>query len=217
MVSKQWLNGANKVIKWKYDHDLGRDREIETTCGEQLWQPDITRKNYRKAIPAKFIKQKMKGFFDLLVADEVHQFKNTSGQGYAFGVLASACKYTLCLTGTIAGGYSSDVYHLLFRTHPRMMLEDTNRWGNPKKFIERYGVLERITTVREEDGLTTKARRRTIVKEKPGISPLLLGRMLLSNSVFLRLSDCMEYLQPYEEDVIELSMSPGQAMLYSTF
>ena len=97
------------------------------------------------------------------------------------------------------------------------MLEDNNRWGNPKRFIERYGVLEKITTVKEEDGLTTKAKRRTIVKEKPGISPLLLGKMLLSNSVFLRLSDCMEHLQPYEEDVVELIMHPEMAQLYAEF
>ena len=97
------------------------------------------------------------------------------------------------------------------------MLEDNNKWGNPKGFIERYGVLEKITTVTEEDGLTTKAKRRTIVKEKPGISPLLLGKMLLSNSVFLRLSDCMEHLQPYEEDVVELGMYPEMAQLYAEF
>ncbi len=207
----------NMVLKWKYNPDTGRHYEVKAICGEQLWQPDNRRKGYRKAIPAKFIKSKMRGFFDLLVVDEVHQFKNESGQGYAFGALASACKYILCLTGTLAGGYSSDVYHLLFRTHPQLMLEDNNRWGNPKGFIERYGVLERITTVREEDGLTTKAKRRTIVKEKPGISPLLLGKMLLSNSVFMRLSDCMEHLQPYEEDVIELSMHPQMAQLYMDF
>ena len=207
----------NMIMKWKYDADLGTHQKIAVTCGEQLWQPDNNRKNYRKAIPAKFIKEKMKGFYDLLITDEVHQFKNQSGQGYAFGALASACKYTLCLTGTLAGGYSSDVYHLLFRTHPQLMLDDNNNWGSPKSFIEKYGVLERITTVKEEDGLTTKAKRRTIVKEKPGISPLLLGRMLLSNSVFLRLSDCMENLQPYEEDVIELSMNPQMAQIYTDF
>jgi superfamily II DNA or RNA helicase len=207
----------NMVREWGYDPDTGRHDETEVVCGEQLWQPDNTRKNYRKAMPAKFIKTKMKGFFDLLVVDEVHQFKNESGQGYAFGALASACKYLLCLTGTLAGGYASDVYYLLFRTHPQLMIEDKNKWGNPKSFIERYGVLEKITTVKEEDGLTTKAKRRTIVKEKPGISPLLLGKMLLSNAVFLRLLDCMEHLQPYEEDVIELSMPPQMAELYSQF
>ena len=205
---------SNFVLKWQYDPDTGIHHKIMTPCGEQLWQPDITRKNYRKSIPAKFIKSRMKGFFDMLVADEVHMYKNQSGQGYAFGALAAACKYVLCLTGTLAGGYASDIYNLLFRTHPQLMLEDKNKWGNPKKFIERYGVLEKITTVKEEDGLTTKAKRRTVIKEKPGISPLLLG-MLLSNSVFMRLSDCMEHLQPYEEDVIELSMDPQMALLYA--
>jgi len=207
----------NKVWCWKYNPETGKHYRVDTVCAEQLWQPDNTRKSYRKAIPARFIKEKMKGFFDLLIADEVHQFKNESGQGYAFGALACACRYVLCLTGTLAGGYASDVYHLLFRTHPSLMIADNNKWGNPKKWIERYGVLEKITTITEEDGLTTKAKRRTVVKEKPGISPLLLGKMLLSNSVFLRLSDCMEYLQPYEEDVIELSMAPEMAELYAEF
>jgi hypothetical protein len=214
---KKKFSCRNMVSKWAYDSEANDHLKIQVPCGEQLWQPDNGKRGFRKAIPAKFIKAKMKGFFDLLICDETHQYKNESGQGYAFGALASACKYTLCLTGTLAGGYASDVYHLLFRTHPKLMLEDQNAWGNPKRFIERYGVLERITTVKEEDGLTTKAKRRTMVREKPGISPLLLGRMLLSNSVFMRLSDVMDRLQPYEEDVIELSMGPEMAFLYDEF
>jgi len=208
---------SNRIWKWRFDPETDRRHLIPVICNEQLWQPDITNKNYRKANPAKFIKVKMKGFFDLLVVDEIHQFKNESGQGYAFGALVCACKYVLCLTGTLAGGYASDVYHLLFRTHPQLMIADKNKWGNPRAFIERYGVLEKITTVREEDGSTTMAKKRTIVKEKPGISPLLLGKMLLSNAVFMRLSDCMEHLQPYEEDVIELAMHPQMAEYYREF
>jgi superfamily II DNA or RNA helicase len=208
---------TNRIWKWRYDPGRDRHDRAPAVCNEQLWQPDIKQKHYRKAIPAKFIKAKMKGFFDILVVDEIHQFKNESGQGYAFGALVCACKYVLCLTGTLAGGYASDVYHLLFRTHPQLMIEDKNKWGNPKAFIERYGVLEKITTVTEEDGSTTKAKKRTIVKEKPGISPLLLGRMLLSNAVFMRLFDCMERLQPYEENVIELTMHPQMADYYREF
>ncbi|MDY6990202.1 MAG: DEAD/DEAH box helicase family protein [Thermodesulfobacteriota bacterium] len=207
----------NTICKWKYNADTGRHEKVVTFCGEQLWEPDNTRRNYRKVIPARFIKLKMKGFFDVLVADEVHQLKNESGQGYAFGALASACKHVLCLTGTLVGGYASDVYYLLFRTHPQLMRQENHTWGNPRAFIEQYGVLERITTLKTEDGLTTKAKRRTIVKEKPGISPLLLGKMLLPNAVFMRLSDCMEHLQPYEEDVIELAMPPQMAHLYAEF
>jgi len=208
---------TNRIWKWRYDPEKDRHDTVPAICNEQLWQPDIKHKHYRKAIPAKFIKAKMKGFFDMLVVDEIHQFKNESGQGYAFGALVCACKYVLCLTGTLAGGYASDVYHLLFRTHPQLMIEDKNKWGNPKAFIERYGVLEKITTVTEEDGSTTKAKKRTIVKEKPGISPLLLGRMLLSNAIFMRLFDCMERLQPYEENVIELTMHSQMADYYREF
>jgi superfamily II DNA or RNA helicase len=214
---KKKFSCPNIIEKWKFDSETGKHKRVEYICDEQLWQPDNTRKNFRKAIPARFIKSKMKYFFDLLIADEVHQFKNESGQGYAFGALASACKHVLCLTGTFVGGYSSDIYHLLFRTHPQLMIEDKNRFGNPKKFIERYGVLERITTVTEQDGLTTKAKRRTSVREKPGISPLLLGMMLLSNSVFFRLGDCMARLQPYSEEVIELSMGHEMGVLYNEF
>ena len=214
---KKRYSCKNSVLKWVYDQEMRTLYRNEVVCGEPLWQPNNTQKNYRKYIPAKFIKHKMKRTFDLFIADEVHQFKNQSGQGYAFGALASACKHVLCLTGTLAGGYSSDVYNLLFRTHPEMMLSDGNKWGNPKHWIERYGVLQKITTVKEEEGLTTKSKRRTIVKEKPGISPLLLGKMLLSNSVFLRLGDVMDHLEPYEEDVIELAMPPDMAQLYTQF
>jgi len=151
---------TNRVLRWKYNPETGKHHHVKVNCGEPLWQPDNERKRFRKAIPAKFIKSKMKGFYDLLIADEVHQFKNTSGQGYAFAALTGACKYTLCLTGTLAGGYASDVYYLLFRTHPQLMRTDKNKWSHPKRFIERYGVLEKITLVKEEHGLTTKAKRR---------------------------------------------------------
>jgi len=208
---------SNTVPEWKHVEEKGTHELVNRICGEQLWQPDTTKRQFIKYMPARYIKSHLKGRFDLLVADEAHQFKNTSGQGYAFGALASACKYVLCLTGTLAGGYASDVYHLLFRTHPQLMLEDGATWGNPKKFIEKYGVLEKVTTVREEDGLTTKAKKRVVVKEKPGISPLLLGKMLLTNSVFLRLGDCMEHLQPYEEDIVELGMSDEMRDLYREF
>ena len=83
--------------------------------------------------------------------------------------------------------------------------------------MEKYGVLERITTVSDQDGLTTKARKKTVIRARPGISPLLLGKMLLSNSVFLRLSDFAANLARYKEEVSEIAMSPEQAECYREF
>jgi len=178
---------------------------------------DADNLKYRKYMPALFIKNKLKNFFDVLIADEVHQFKNLSGQGYAFAILSGACKYTLGLTGTLMGGYASDLFYLIYRTHPREMLADDNPWNNPTGFMSKYGVLERVTIIPEEDGMTVKSKKRTIVKAKPGVSPLLMGKMLLSNSVFLRLSDMSENLPEYEEEVIELKMNHEQEDAYEAF
>ena len=206
----------NTIPLWKWSKEEQVHRIVEAPCGEQLWQPDTRRKHSFTLMPAQYIKERLKGYFDLLIADECHQYKNQTGQGWAFAALANSCKHTLCLTGTFTGGYASDLYYLLFRTHPALMLKDNNRWGNPLKFMEKYGVLERIT-VTSEDGLTTKAKKRTTIKAKPGISPLLLGKMLLPSTVFLRLADCVESLAPYEEDVCELAMDETQEACYHDF
>jgi superfamily II DNA or RNA helicase len=207
----------NRVPKWRWDAEIGRERRVMVVCGEPLWQADNQNQRFRRPLPAWFIKNKLKGAFDLLICDEAHQYKNQSGQGWAFAALARACPFTLCLTGTLAGGYASDVFHLLFRTHPRQMVADGCQWNNPTGFMERYGVLERITTISEEDGLTTRAKKRTVVRAKPGISPLLLGNLLLPHSVFLRLADCTANLAPYQEEVIELAMAAEQGTCYRQF
>ncbi|HDH41554.1 MAG TPA: hypothetical protein ENG12_04030, partial [Candidatus Altiarchaeales archaeon] len=207
----------NTIPKWVWDAERGTHRRIYRRCGEQLWQADREKKNYRKYMPALFIKNKLKNFFDLLIVDEIHQYKNLSGQGYAFGILSRVCKYTLGLTGTLMGGYALDLFYLIYRTHPGVMLSDGNLWGSPGQFMEKYGILERITTIPEEDGLSVKSKKRTIVKAKPGVSPLLMGKMLLANSVFLRLSDMSENLPEYEEEVIELQMDDQQGEAYHNF
>ena len=207
----------NMVTKWSWDAETGSHRIEYRRCGEQLWQADSDNHRYRKYMPALFIKNKLKNFFELLIADEIHQYKNLSGQGYAFAILSGTCKYTLGLTGTLMGGYASDLFYLIYRTHPGVMLADDNEWNNPTGFMNKYGVLERITIIPEEDGQTVKSKKRTIVKAKPGVSPLLMGKMLLSNSVFLRLSDMSENLPEYEEEVIELMMNPQQAEAYHSF
>ena len=207
----------NMITKWVWDPETNTHKSIQRKCGEQLWQPDTDNHKYRKYMPAMFIKNKLRNFFDVLIADEIHQYRNLSGQGFAFGILSRVCKYTLGLTGTLMGGYAMDLFYLIYRTHPEVMLGDDNQWNNPTGFMNKYGVLERVTIISEEDGLTVKSKKRTIVKAKPGVSPLLMGKMLLSNSVFLRLSDMSENLPEYEEEVIELKMNNQQAEAYRSF
>ena len=47
----------------------------------------------------------MRRFFDLLIGDEIHEFKGRGpAQGTAAGVLAEVCGKSLSLTGTLPAG-----------------------------------------------------------------------------------------------------------------
>ena len=83
--------------------ELSRKRRDCDLCGCGLWQADGT--GPRRYPLADYVKHRMKGFFDLMVADEVHEFKaRGSAQGIAAGVLADSCGKSLTLTGTLTGG-----------------------------------------------------------------------------------------------------------------
>ena len=119
--------------------DLNRRKHTCAACDAPLWQAD--RSGPSRYPLADYIKHRMKGFFDLLIGDEVHEFKGRgSAQGIAAGILADVCGKSLSLTGTLLGGYSSTIFHLLYRFSPEIRTEfgrsDEGRW------IKRYGFEE---------------------------------------------------------------------------
>ncbi|MCY3657045.1 MAG: hypothetical protein OXG95_10620, partial [Chloroflexi bacterium] len=176
-------------------------------CGAPLWQAD---NSGPKRYPlSDYVKHRLRGFFELLVGDEVHEFKaRGSAQGIAAGVLADACGKSLSLSGTLMGGYSSTLFHLLYRFSPEIRTEfgraEESRW------IERYGFVEHTIGKDDpdslEDGRTSRRKKfRKVVRERPGLAPAALFH-LIGNSVFLRLSDVASGLPPYEERVLLSSM-----------
>ena len=155
--------------------DLNRRKRTCADCGSPLWQAD-------KSGPARYpladyVKHRMKGFFDLLVTDEVHEYKGRgSAQGIAAGVLADACGKSLGLSGTLMGGYSSTLFHRLYRFSPEIRTEfgrsDEHRW------IQRYGFEEHTIGKPDddalEDGRNSRRRKfRKVVRERAG--PRALG------------------------------------------
>ena len=189
------------------DADLNRRKHVCPDCRAPLWQAD---KAGPKRYPlADYVKHRMKGFFDLLIGDEVHEFKaRGSAQGIAAGVLADACGKSLSLTGTLLGGYSSTIFHLLYRFSPEIRTEfgrsDEHRW------IQRYG-FEEVTVGKPdddavEDGRNSKRRKfRKVVRERPGLVPSALFH-IIGNTVFLRLSDVASGLPDYDEQILLSSM-----------
>ncbi|MDE2860921.1 MAG: hypothetical protein OXL35_05445 [Chloroflexota bacterium] len=189
------------------DKDLNRRKHTCSNCGSPLWQAD---NSGPKRYPlADYIKHRMKGFFDLCIFDECHEFKGRgSAQGIAAGVLADACGKSLSMTGTMMGGYASTLFHLLYRFSPEIRTEfersDEHRW------IQRYGFEEHSIGKPDdesvEDGRSSRRRKyRKVTRERPGLVPSALFH-LIHNTVFLRLSDVASGLPRYEEQILLSSM-----------
>ena len=187
--------------------DLARRKRSCDDCGSALWQADHS--GPKRYPLADYVKHRLRGFFDLLVSDEVHEYKGRgSAQGIAAGILADACGKSLSLSGTLMGGYSSTLFHLLYRFSPEIRSEFGR--GEESRWIERYGFVEH-TIGRDdgeslEDGRTSRRRKyRKVIRERPGLAPAALFH-LIGTSIFLRLADVASGLPPYEERVLLSSM-----------
>ena len=195
------------------DKDLNRRKHTCEACGSPLWQAD--RSGPARYPLSDYVKRHMKGFFDLLIGDEVHEFKaRGSAQGIAAGVLADACGRSLSLTGTLLGGYASTIFHLLYRFSPEIRTEfgrsDEGRW------IKRYGFEEHSIGKDDdalEDGRNSHRRKfRKVVRERPGLVPSALFH-IIPNTVFLRLSDVASGLPDYDEQILLSSMDTEEDAL----
>jgi hypothetical protein len=213
--------GALTKKRLTCDFVISRLGEIEEGCGSPLWQ--FTGELW-KWEPAKYIHKRLKGFFDYLVLDEVHEEKSaTTAQGNAAGSLAAACKKVVALTGTLIGGYAEHVRPLMFRLAPRSLVEEGLEWSQAMKFSELYGRIE--TTVRtvegkEDDGddntQSRGSKRSSKTKNvKPGIMPTLFGRHLIGNSVFLSLSEVADNLPDLTEEVVSVGLDDELAQCYA--
>ncbi|WP_420640483.1 DUF6094 domain-containing protein [Candidatus Leptofilum sp.] len=179
---------------------------------------------YGKIPLAGYIKKRGKGKLDLLLVDEVHQYKGfDSDQGYAMHHLAQAAEKVVALTGTIYGGKASSLFYLLFRLASEMGKTYVDPEANGQRrlrsrdWVSAYGILQRIETVTlDEDGRQTANSRSNVrFKELPGGSPAMLP-WLLNRSVFLSLGDMGFPLPAYTEIPVSVSMAPEQAVRYES-
>jgi hypothetical protein len=173
-----------------------------------LWQADG--KKIRRFAPIDFIGRYMSdGFFDYAIADEVHELKGgDTAQGNALGTLASCASHIAVLTGTLLGGYADELFNILFRLGPSRMLEEGFEYGDAgvRSFTEIYGLLEKITVIEPADNACSEARVTTRVRHRPGASPALFGRFLMSLGAFVSLEDISDALPPYREEVVSVEM-----------
>ncbi len=176
--------------------------------------------------PSEFIKRYLPdGFFDLLLVDEGHEYKNSgSAQGQAMAVLAAKARKTILLTGTLMGGYADDIFYLLWRILPGRMIEDGYVYNNNNNlgpaamsFMRQHGVLKDV--FKETDGgshRTAKGKRTTVHTSKaPGFGPKGVIRYILPYTAFLKLSQIGNQVLPeYQEHFIDIEMTEDQANAY---
>jgi SNF2 family DNA or RNA helicase len=191
---------------------LSKAKRTFCACGEPLWQ--ITPP--RREPLARTLKRRLpRNFFSLLVLDEAHEYKGEgSAQGLTAAGLISWVGRVLLLTGTLFGGYASNLYHLLTRTTPGLREE----YPTESAFVAQFGRYKEIyKEVEERTGYYTRRKeRKSRTQEIPGISPLVLN-LLIERSVFLRLPEVAEGLPPYGEEVVLVEMDEAHERVYLPF
>ncbi len=216
-VCNTQITGEMKIKRVKADKRVFCENE---KCKSPLFQADKKTKRFAKA---EFFKRYIrKGFFDMFIADEVHELKGgKTAQGQAFAAFCSISKHVLALTGTLMGGYSTNLYYIFWRMFPQKMKEMHFNFFDATNFAENYGIVETYVItehVNNNDmsiGHSSKAMRRK--KEKPGVSPLMLTNFLLENTIFMKLSDVAKDLPSYTEEIRNVDMDERQAVIYKQF
>lgn len=165
---------------------------------------------------SSYIKRKYKGKLDGCIVDELHEYNNDSGQGDAMAEIFSAADRVIGMTATLINGYSSGIFHLLYRVCPSLMMRDGKWHSAPGDFDAEYGVVEN-TYEETDDGYASNRRnhkRKMKTRQLPGVSPLVYSRFLLEQTAFLSLSDMGKDLPNYEEIPVPLDMEEAAAKEY---
>ena len=123
--------------------------------------------------------KKLRRFFGLLAVDEIHKCKaKGTGVGWVLQALNNVSRYTVGLTGTLFGGYSTSIFWLLYRLSPEVRREF--KFNDEQRWTEKYGLFKSVFYVSPdddvtEDGTYTGTKHFETVSEMPGISPATVG------------------------------------------
>jgi hypothetical protein len=115
------------------------------------------------------------------------------------------------------GGYADDLFNIFYRMEPHAMVREGFAYGGQgrRDFQEQYGVLETIEKVEEADNACSRATKKTVrVLRKPGASPMLFGKFLMTTTAFLSLEDISDDLPRYDESVISVDMDDALQQAY---
>lgn len=175
--------------------------------------------------PSEYVKRYFpRKSFSLALIDEAHEYKVAgSAQGQAMAVLCGEAEKVLCLTGTLMGGYASDLFHLLFRAMPSEMLklgfgptQGGSFFSAETRFMAHYGCLIDVYKS-QENGTFKTARGKKVAcqtRKAPGFSSAGIARFVLPYAVFMRLQDVGDVLPGYHEETRLIPMTAAMRNAY---
>ncbi|GAK41917.1 hypothetical protein TCA2_4409 [Paenibacillus sp. TCA20] len=204
----------NKVSKDALPkHQRLKGDSPDQECGFIFWSAKKlpARSLERKVSPAWYLNKHLRrGFFEYLIADEVHEYKSgDSDRANAFGQLINHTNKQILLTGTLLGGMARDIFYLLARLDAKKLKLEGITYDDESRFVENYGVYERSMTEFTDD---RKGKKRK--KQLPGVSPLVFPRFLMSNCAFIELGDLGYALPPYREIPMFIEMEDEHRRMY---
>lgn len=171
----------------------------------------------RRYSTARYAKKYLKGYFDILIADECHLYEgDKTEQAIALHCLMKTVDFSMLLTGTLTNGTASSLFNIHFMCNPARMKElgfELNA-ESARRFAENYGVVEKKFMCSESgDGsYNAQGRGQQLGKEtiKPGISPIVYPDILLDHTVQLNIADMSNKLPPLNEYVVQVDMNREQ-------
>ena len=155
---------------------------------------------------AEYIKRYMPDFAQLVVNDEVHQYKaGNSVQGMMARMLSEIVAQNMSLTGTLMAGYARDLFHLLWGFGGRGIRRDFGH-GEETRWRNIFGFVEKTIYLDAENSKRSRNRKQNSKpKDLPGAMPGVL-RYILGQAVFIRLRDVAAGLPDFSEHSITVDL-----------
>lgn len=190
---KEWTKHEKQVISAIEQEDVSLYEQIQS-----LQDPlKSSTQRPRRVATIEYIRRKMKNFFNISIADEIHELKGgNTAQGNSLGALAAASKRMVGGTGTLFGGKAEDIYFLMWRLFPHEMVKSGFKYEEVTKFNMEYGNIEKVYYGEEEKENSNSHSKGgsfgTRTKVVPGISSFVYGQYLFKNVVNVRLLEVWE-------------------------
>lgn len=165
----------------------------------------LERQSSHKVSISSYVEKKLRHKFTHLIIDEAHEYQNISKRFKSIVSLIKSIRFVLCATGTSMNGYPKSRFHMDFALFPHILKHHGFNHNDVDKYQKTFGVTEEINKFKVVDGKEKKLT--PVVRNKPGISPIIFALFMQRVSVFIHLTDLNFDLPNLSYEQIEVPLS----------